>query len=85
MKKNSTSSSNFPQITNIKSCKFYNSRPILKLFYLILNPKNYLFIYYPTNHIDKYIKNYKNKIIKFYKYPKYQIVIHDKKYKNFFY
>lgn len=49
-------------LTNIKLYNLYNIHPILKLFYLIIYPKKYLFTQYPSNHLDKYILNYKKKI-----------------------
>lgn len=70
-----TNSSNIHQTTNID---LYNLRPIIKLFFLIVYPQYYFFIRYPTNHLNIYIKNYRNKTWNYYKYP---IITHNN-YKN---
>lgn len=75
---NSTNLSNFHQTTNIRMCNFYYLRPIVKLFFLILYPQYYSSMRFPTNNLNRYLKNYTNIT---YKYPKYQMIIHNN-YKN---
>jgi hypothetical protein len=68
---NSTNSTNISQSknTNLYNYIIYNLPQIVKIFFLIGFQKNNFTIYHPTNHLNKYIENNKNKIYKFHKYP----------------
>jgi hypothetical protein len=49
---------------------YYNLKTTIKIFIFFYSKHN-LFIFYPTNHLNKYIKNYNDKI---YKFKKYQLI-----------